>query len=79
MTGESSLITADEAEEVVFETKYNRKWRLLAIILSSSSLILTATLVIMILLSLRGARIGLEAIFPFLDNRPSQDLQLPSS
>ncbi len=73
-----SLITIDEAEEVI-ENKMGpfSAIRTPLMIVLGLTIIATATILIMILISLRGSRTGIEAALPFLDKKTVQTLQEP--
>jgi len=74
---DDSLITTKEADEVVgAPTGGIHRFRTPLLIILGALLVAVATLLILLLLSLRGSRTGWESIFPFLDKNPAtQSLQ----
>lgn len=75
-TAENSLITVDEAQEVVVQASRWGKYRTLSMVVVGAVAVICATLLILLLFSLRGARTGLSTILPFLDRTDSGTLQL---
>jgi high-affinity Fe2+/Pb2+ permease len=76
----SSLITLNEAEEVVkFRETFLTTYRTPLMIFVGAVIIATLILLVLFVISLRGSRTGLEAVFPFLENNQSETLQLPGS
>lgn len=77
MAGEA-LISFEEAEQLgVTQNKSARNnSRVILIALVGLLTIIVFTLLVMTLLSLRGAKTGLSTIFPFLDNEPPRTLQI---
>ena len=74
--GTDSLITIKEAEEVVSApTGPAQALRTPMLIILGALLVVVATLIILMLLSLRGSRTGWESVLPFLDKSPTQSLQ----
>lgn len=72
-----SLITPDEAEEVAdHKVGFSRTYRAILMVIVGTLAVATATILIMLLLSLRGSRTGLEAIFPFLGASKQESLQV---
>ncbi len=73
-----SLITSNEAEEVVdAKTGPFSVLRTPMLIFLGLAIIITATIIVVIIMSLRGAQTGLEAALPFLDKKPVESLQAP--
>lgn len=73
---EESLITPTEAEEIVaVPSGVAAKMRIPLMLILGTLLVVVATLLIMILLSLRGSRTGWESIFPSLDQNKTEVLQ----
>jgi len=65
---EQSLITDDEAEAVIKQQGGNLVvYRGPLMVVSGIIIVITLTLLVMILLSLRGAKPGLDSILPFLN------------
>lgn len=75
-----SLITSTEAEEVVeAKTGPFAVLRTPMLIILGLAIIATATMLVVIIMSLRGAETGLEAALPFLDREPVKSLQDPGT
>ncbi|MEK7170753.1 MAG: hypothetical protein AAB774_00385 [Patescibacteria group bacterium] len=71
-----SLITDREAEEIVsLPSGVAAKIRTPLLVIFGILVVVIATLLVMVLLSLRGSRTGWESILPFLNQRSSQGLQ----
>ena len=79
MAGEDngSLITDVEAEEVIKKQGALVVHRLPLMIISIVIIVASLTLLIMILMSLKGANTGLETILPFLKKPTTNNLNLP--
>lgn len=76
-TASESLISIQEAEEVIGNHGGPlASMRTPLMIIIGIVAIILVTLLIMTLLSLRGAKTGLTSVMPFLDNEQSQTLQL---
>ena len=74
--GGGSLITVKEAEAVVSApTGAAQMLRTPMLIILGALIIGVATLLILLLLSLRGSRTGWESVLPFLDQKPTPGLQ----
>ena len=74
---EGSLITAAEAEEIVgAPTRPVQRIRTPLLIFTGTLMVVVATLVLLVLLSLGNSRTGWESILPFLDQSPIQSLQI---
>ncbi|MCR4277633.1 MAG: hypothetical protein NUV80_01520 [Candidatus Berkelbacteria bacterium] len=72
-----SLITLQEAEEVVSApTGVAKQLRAPLMIILGALMIAVATLLILLILSLRGSRTGWQSILPFLDSKPTDGLQI---
>ncbi|MEK7535198.1 MAG: hypothetical protein AAB613_00685 [Patescibacteria group bacterium] len=72
-----SLITVQEVEEIVSApTGAAKQLRTPLMIIFGSLLIVIATLLILLVLSLRGSRTGWESVLPFLDSKPLDSLQI---
>lgn len=69
-----SFITLEEADEVIVAPRTAPKRTVLMVILGLL-LVVIATFVIIILISLRNSRTGWEAVLPFLDKNEIQTLQ----
>lgn len=80
MAGENSgsLITDVEAEEVIKKQGALVVHRLPLMIISIVIIVASITLLIMILLSLKGTNTGLESILPFLKKTTTNNLNLPA-
>ena len=73
---QESLITSTEADEVVAVPQgVAAKLRIPLMIILGSLLIVAATLLVMIIFSLKGSRTGWEAILPFLDSKSVETLR----
>jgi len=73
---EDSLITPTEAAEIAaVPAGVAAKMRIPLIIILGGLIIVAATLLIMILFSLRGSRTGWESILPFLESKPIETLR----
>lgn len=73
-----TLISIDEAEEVVqTRTGPFTALRTPILIAVGACIIVVFSLFVMIILSLRGARTGVEAALPFLDKQAIETLQEP--
>lgn len=76
----SSLITIDEADQIIKEQEsFLAKYRTPLLIVSGLAMIVTITLLVMLVLSLRGARTGLSTIVPSLEQPQDSTLQLPQN
>jgi hypothetical protein len=73
---EKSLISVNEAENVAIYGAKATPIRIPLMLVLGLIMIIVFTLLVMLLLSLRGANTGLSAIFPFLDRNQIQTLQL---
>lgn len=72
-----SLITSEEAQKIADNLKpVAQMRRLIPLAITGSLLLVVGTLAVMIVLSLNGARTGLEALFPFLDSTAPTNLKL---
>lgn len=77
-TAGGALITAAEAEEVIqVKTGPFSALRTPMLVILGITIVIVVTLLIMLALSLRGSRTGIEALVPFLDKKPVQTLQAP--
>ncbi len=73
-----ALITAAEAEEVIqVKTGPFGALRLPMLLVLGAAIVGIVTLLILLILSLRGSRTGIEAAVPFLDKKPVETLQVP--
>jgi hypothetical protein len=71
-----SLITVQEAEEVVSApTGIAKQLRAPLMVILGALMIIIATLLILLFLSMRGSRTGWQSVFPFLDSKPLDSLQ----
>ena len=71
-----SLITDQEAEEVVaLPSGVAAQIRTPMLVVLGVLIVVIATLLVLMLLSLRGSRTGWETILPFLNQDSSQSLQ----
>ncbi len=71
-----SLITVQEAEEIVSApTGVAKQLRAPLMIILGALMIIIATLLILLFLSLRGSSTGWQTILPFLDSKPLDSLQ----
>lgn len=78
MAAEESLITVDEAQKIVADQgRAVVMYRNPLMILVGGIFLTCSVLLIMVVLSLRGAKTGLGSVLPFLDNQQTQGLQLP--
>lgn len=78
METQGALITVAEADEVVqVKTGPLSALRIPMLIFLAVALIGIATLLIMLLMSLRGSRTGIEAAVPFLDKKTVETLRTP--
>jgi len=68
-----SLITSQEAEEVV--AVRTSPWRSSVLIISGLVMLLVATLLVLILLSVFRGGTGLDALLPFLNQDTGSNLQ----
>lgn len=77
MPGEA-LISFEEAEQLAVAHKKSGVASSRTVLLATTGIIITvvATLLILTLLSLRGAKTGLSTILPFLDRAPPRTLQV---
>ena len=77
MAESGSLITVQEAEKVVGSpaTGTANQLRTPLMVILGALMIVVATLLILLLLSLRGSRTGWQSILPFLDSQPVKSLQ----
>ncbi len=74
----NALITVAEAEEVIqVKTGPFSVLRTPMMIILGLAIVAIVTLLIMLVLSLRGSRTGIEAAVPFLDKTTIEDLQVP--
>lgn len=72
----SSLITLQEADEIVSApTGAAKQLRTPMMVILGALMIVIATLLILVVLSLIGSRTGWESILPFLDSQPTNSLQ----
>lgn len=72
-----SFITVQEADEVVSApTGAVKQLRTPLMITLGALMIVVATLLILLLLSLRGSRTGLQSILPFLGSKQLDSLQI---
>jgi len=79
MASAEALITVDEAEEVIQErTGPLSVLRTPMLIILAVVIVGIVTLLIMLVMSLRGSRTGLEAALPFLDKTEVESLREPS-
>jgi hypothetical protein len=77
-TAPESLITVDEAEEVVqAKTGPMSALRVPLMVFLAVTIVAALTLLILVIMSLRGAQTGLEAALPFLDKKPTESLREP--
>lgn len=77
MVASDSLITVQEAEEIIsVSTGTANQLRIPLMIILGTLMIVVATLLVLMMLSLRGSRTGWEAILPFLDSQPLDSLQI---
>lgn len=75
-TGSDSLITLEEADDIVSAPRgMAEQLRTPMLVILGVLVVVIATLLIMMLLSLRGSRTGWESILPFLNQKPTTDLQ----
>lgn len=73
-----SLITIDEAEEVVqVKTGPASALRTPLLIVLGFAIIAVMTVLIMLVISLTGSRTGLESLLPFLETKQVERLQEP--
>ena len=73
---DGSLITAKEADEIVGAPVGAAQMVRTPLLIVLGILIVTvATLLVLVLLSLRGSRTGWESVLPFLDKNTTQSLQ----
>lgn len=73
----NSLITVQEAEEVVSApTGIAKQLRAPLMIILGALMIIIATLLILLFLSLRGSKTDWQSILPFLDSKPMDSLQI---
>ena len=71
-----SLITIQEAEEVVSApTGVAQAMRTPLLLFLGALIIVIATLLILLLISLKGSRTGWESVLPFLDKTSTESLQ----
>jgi hypothetical protein len=78
MEPQGALITAAEAEEVIqIKTGPLSVLRTPMLILLGAAIVAILTLLILLALSLRGSRTGIEAAVPFLDKKAVETLQTP--
>ncbi len=73
---EEALITVGEAQEVITHAGFPGGRRTLMMIVVGTISVICAVLFVMLLLSFRGAKTGLSAIFPFLEKQENQTLQI---
>lgn len=72
-----SLITVQEAEEIVSApTGAAKQLRTPLMVILGALMIIIATLLILLILSLRGSKTGWQSILPFLDSKPTDSLQI---
>ncbi len=72
-----ALITVQEAEEVISApTGAAKQLRAPLMIILGVLLVGVATLLVLLILSLRGSRTGWESVLPFLNSRPLETLQI---
>ncbi len=78
MDTQGALITVAEAEEVIqAKTGPLSVLRTPMLILLGLAAVGILTLLIMLIMSLRGSRTGIEAAVPFLDKKTIETLQTP--
>lgn len=71
-----SLITLQEADKIVSApTGAAKQLRTPMMVILGALMIVIATLLILVVLSLIGSRTGWESILPFLDSEPINSLQ----
>lgn len=71
-----SLITVQEADEIVSApTGAAKQFRAPMMIILGALLVIIATLLILLVLSVRGSRTGWQSILPFLNSKPVDSLQ----
>jgi len=73
-----ALITVAEADEVIqVKTGPFSALRLPMLIILAATIVGILTLLILLIMSLRGARTGIEAAVPFLDKKTVETLRTP--
>ncbi len=78
METQGALITVAEAEEVIqVKTGPFSVLRTPMLILLGAAIVGILTLLILLIMSLRGSRTGIEAAVPFLDKKSVETLQTP--
>lgn len=78
MESGGALITAAEAEEVIqVKTGPFSVLRTPMIIILGAAIVGILTLLVLLILSLRGSRTGIEAAVPFLDKKTVENLRTP--
>lgn len=76
---EASLITVDEAQKIVADQgRVVVIYRNPLMILAGAIFLTCGVLLVMVVLSLRGAKTGLGSVLPFLENQQTQQLQVGS-